>query len=252
MVVMGTGCAARLEMPREETPPLLNTLSAEERQAGWRLLWDGHSAAGWRSVHADHFPAHGWVMEQGVLTVLPRSRGGRPGGDIITRERFSEFELELEFKLTRGANSGVKYFAQPGLAPVTGEGTRTNRGPTLGLEYQILDDAHHPDARAGRDGNRTLASLYDLLPPSPGKPVRPVGHWNSARIVVRGRQVEHWLNGEKVLTYERGGELFRAAVARSKFRDVPGFGEWPDGHILLQDHGSQVSFRNLKIRVPPR
>jgi hypothetical protein len=227
-----------------------NTLTEAERRAGWRLLWDGRSTDGWRSAAADGFPAKGWTIRDGALTV-ERGGGGESerGGDVITRERFSSFELQVDFKLTAGANSGIKYLVQPDLAPIDASGAKAAKGSAIGCEYQLLDDALHPDAKAGRDGNRTLASLYDLIPAAPAKPARPVGEWNTARIVARGARVEHWLNGFKVLEYERGSEDFRRLVAQSKYRNIPGFGEWPDGHVLLQDHGDEVSFRNLKIRV---
>lgn len=234
----------------EPTPA--NTLSDAEKAAGWRLLWDGQTATGWRAAKAESFPRRGWQMTNGVLTVLP-SDGGEStgGGDIISRERFSEFELLVDFKITEGANSGIKYFVQPNLRPidkVTGKPTAI--GSAIGLEFQILDDLRHPDAKLGKNGNRTIGSLYDLIPAAPGKKTHPIGEWNTARIVVTGKHVEHWLNGEKVLEYERGSEAYRKIVAGSKYKDIPEFGEWTDGHILLQDHGNLVSFRNLKIRVP--
>ncbi len=235
----------------QEVQAAPNTLSAAETKAGWRLLWDGKSTEGWRSAKSDEFPAKGWEIKDGVLSVL--ASGGAEsaaGGDIITRERFAEFELRLEFKITPGANSGIKYFCQPNLDPITGTGARAASGSAIGLEFQILDDARHPDAKLGRDGNRTIGSLYDLMTADAAKPVRPPGEWNSARILVKGPHVEHWLNGVQVLSYERGDPAFRAAVAASKYQNIPGFGEWPDGHILLQDHGNFVSFRNIKIRVP--
>lgn len=238
-----------LEPGQSPTP---NRLHPAEQDAGWSLLWDGHTTAGWRGAKLDNFPKRGWEIKDGVLRVL--ATGGAEsaaGGDIITRERYAEFDLQLEFKLSPGANSGIKYFCQPNLDPITGTGARTATGSAIGLEYQILDDARHPDAKQGRDGNRTLASLYDLLTASASKQPNPIGEWNHARILVRGPHVEHWLNGRRVLTYERGTPAFRELVQLSKYKTIPGFGEWPDGHILLQDHGDEVSFRNLKLRGQP-
>jgi hypothetical protein len=226
-----------------------NTLTDAERRDGWRLLWDGATTNGWRSARSDAFPAHGWTLKDGILTV-EASGGGEAagGGDIVTRERFSDFELSVDFRLTAGANSGIKYFVQTDLAPIDGSGRRAASGSAIGCEYQLLDDLRHPDAKLGRDGNRTLASLYDLIPAAAEKPARPIGEWNRAAIVARGRHVEHWLNGVKVLDYERGSDPFRRLVAQSKYHDVAGFGEWSDGVILLQEHGNEVSFRNVKIR----
>lgn len=232
------------------TPPD-NTLSAEEQAAGWRLLWDGKTTTGWRSAKAESFPTKGWEIKDGVLSVL--ATGGAEaaaGGDIITRDRFSQFELVLDFKITPGANSGIKYFCQPNLDPITGTGAKTTTGSAIGLEYQILDDERHPDAKLGRDGNRTIGSLYDLMTAAASKQPNPIGEWNTARLLVQGNHVEHWLNGQKVLSYERGTPAFREIVALSKYKTIPGFGEWADGHILLQDHGDAVSFRNIKLRVP--
>lgn len=231
--------------------PAPNTLTPAEKATGWRLLWDGKTTEGWRSAKAAAFPSQGWQIKDGALCVVANSGAeSASGGDIITRDRYSDFELRLEFKLTPGANSGIKYFVQPNLDPVTGAGAKAAVGSAIGPEYQVLDDARHPDAKLGINGNRTLASLYDLLPADPGKKPNPIGQWNAARIVVRGNHVEHWLNGQKVLEYERATPAFREAVANSKFKSIPGFGEWPDGHILLQEHGDEVSYRNIKIRVP--
>jgi hypothetical protein len=224
-----------------------NTLTDYEVSKGWRMLWDGKTTEGWRSARAQEFPEKGWEIEDGVLSVL-ESDGGEStnGGDIITRDKFSSFELMLEFKITEGANSGIKYFVDPEI----------NKGPgsSIGLEYQILDDKEHPDAQKGVKGNRTLASLYDLIPagnlsvPGRNKPFRGVGEWNQARLIVKGNHIEHWLNGFKVLEYERNTPMYRALVAYSKYKDWPDFGELPRGHILLQDHGNLVSFRSIKIR----
>jgi len=225
-----------------------NTLAESEKAAGWRLLWDGKTTAGWRGVKTATFPSRKWEIKEGVFTVraarTPLSSGG---GSIITREQFTNFELVTDFKLTPGANSGIKYFVQSNLDPKN----QTGAGPSVGCEFQLLDDERHPDAKQGRDGNRTLGSLYDLIPAAITKQPKPIGEWNTARILVRGKHVEHWLNGQKVLEYERGSAAFRARVAQSKFNNIASFGEWPTGHILLQEHGDRVHFRNIKIRTLP-
>ncbi|MBC8009603.1 MAG: DUF1080 domain-containing protein [Burkholderiales bacterium] len=234
-----------------EIPPKANTLTAAEKAAGWRLLWDGETTTGWRSAKATTFPANGWSIKDGVLNIA--ASGGREAagaGDIISVDRFRQFELMVDFKYAAGANSGIKYYVQPALPAVTGTGAQAPRGSSIGLEFQILDDLLHPDAKMGRDGNRTIASLYDLIPASAAKNPNPIGEWNTARVLVTGQHVEHWLNGTKVLEYERGSPEFRDIVARSKYKNIAAFGEWEEGHILLQDHGNDVSFRNIKIRVP--
>ena len=226
---------------KKEAGPAPNTLSREEKQDGWKLLFDGKTMNGWRGAYLDSLPTKGWEVKDGILMV--QASGGAEaafGGDIVTVEQYGSFELVVDFRLTEGANSGIKYF-------VTEQQPRTP-GSAKGLEYQLLDDARHPDARLGINGNRTLASVYDLFPAT-NKTVRPIGEWNHARIVVQGKHVEHWLNGIKVLEYERGGKEFLAHKAESKFKDLDGFGEAPKGHILLQDHGDQVFFRNIKIRI---
>lgn len=234
----------------DRTPPP-NTLAPHEEAAGWRLLWDGKTTSGWRGAKIETFPKSGWQIENGELTVLASGGGeAAAGGDIVTVDRFREFELMLEFKITPGANSGIKYLCQPNLDPITGTGAKAATGSAIGLEYQILDDERHPDAKQGRDGNRTVASLYDLIPAATTKRSAAIGEWNTARISCLGNSVIHWLNGQRVLEYERGSAPFREFVAQSKFKAIPGFGEWEDGHILLQDHGDRVSFRSIKIRVP--
>ncbi len=229
-------------LPRQSTEKgsLPNTLSQKEVQEGWKLLFNGTSLQGWRGAYLDSLPQKGWGVRDGVILVR-ESGGGESvgGGDIVTVEEYGSFELKLDFKLTEGANSGIKYF-------VTEQEPKT-AGLAKGLEYQLLDDAKHPDAKLGINGNRTLASLYDLMP-ARKKVVRPIGEWNTARILVRGKHVEHWLNGVKVLEYERGGKEFLQHKAQSKFKDLAGFGEAERGHILLQDHGNTVYFRNVKIR----
>lgn len=219
-----------------------NALTADEKNNGWEMLWDGETTKAWRGARLDEFPEKGWKIENGELTVLASGGGeSEAGGDIVTKELYGDFELKVDFKITEGANSGIKYFVD----------TDLNKGPgsSIGLEYQILDDEVHPDAKLGNhEGSRTMASLYDLIQANPDKPVNPVGEWNTAHIVSEGNKVEHWLNGVKVLEYERKSEDYRKLVAESKYVDWPDFGEAEKGHILLQDHGNEVSFKNIKIK----
>ncbi len=225
-----------------------NKLSAEEQAAGWRLLFDGTTSTGWRSTRSPTFPTTGWEVKDGLLSVT--EHGGEEGGyagDIITMRKYSDFELSVDFRITPGANSGIKYFVDLDLTP-----GHDGHGSNVGFEYQILDDAVHPDGKKGRNGDRTVASLYDMIPAATNKPIHPVGEWNTARIVVRGTHGEHWLNGVKVLEYDRGTAGFRATVAASKFHVYPGFGEANSGYLLLQDHGFPVSFRNIKILELPK
>lgn len=227
-----------------------NTLTDTEKAAGWILLWDGKTTDGWRSPKTEEFPSNGWSIKDGVLSTL--ENGGEEsagGGDIITRKRYSDFELSVDFKITPGANSGVKIFVQPNLSPIDKQtGKPAAVGSAIGLESQILDDKLHPDAKLGSNGNRTIGSLYDLIPAPLDKKVMPIGEWNNARIVSKGKHVEFYLNGVKTVEFERGSEDFRKRVAASKYAKIDGFGEWEDGHIMLQEHGNAVSFRNVKLR----
>lgn len=231
----------------DEVSYLKNELSEWEKRKGWRLLWDGETTNGWRGAKLDHFPETGWQIEDGVLTVLATDGGEATGpGDIITNNLYSDFELELEFKITEGANSGIKYFVDAEL--------NQGEGSAIGTEYQILDDDRHPDAEQGVAGNRTVGSLYDLIPAEnlsiqgAGKPFNGVGNWNKARIVSKDGHVEHWMNNQKIVEYDRFSQVFRALVQNSKYLEWDEFGRWPKGHLLLQDHGNEVSFRNIKVR----
>ncbi|HEY4417502.1 MAG TPA: DUF1080 domain-containing protein [Verrucomicrobiae bacterium] len=230
-----------------------NTLTAAEKAAGWQLLWDGKTTAGWRSPKTDEFPGKSWNMADGILTVDPGvdNSGAESGlgGDIITRKRYANFELTADFRTSPGCNSGIKIFVQPNLSPIDKvTGKPSGAGSAIGLEYQILDDVRHPDAKLGRNGDRRLGSLYDLIPAPKDKKVMPMGEWNHARILSQGKHVEFWLNGKLTVEFDRGSAAFREAVALSKFKNIPDFGEWADGHILLQEHGSTVSFKNVKLR----
>ena len=220
-----------------------NKLTAHEEKNGWQLLWDGETTKGWRGAKLTTFPTDGWVIENGELTVL--ENGGEEsaaGGDIVTNEVYGDFELKLEFKITEGANSGIKYYVD----------TEINKGPgsSIGLEYQILDDARHKDAKRGNhEGSRTLASLYDLVKADPNKFVNEIGEWNTAYIKSKDNQVEHWLNGQKVLSFERKGKEFLKLVTESKYAKWKNFGMLEKGQILLQDHGNKVSYKNIKIKT---
>jgi Domain of Unknown Function (DUF1080) len=220
-----------------------NTLTSYEKKNGWKLLFDGKTSNGWRGAYKPTFPEIEWVVRDGTITVLSsQGKEGGNGGDIVTTGEYKAFDLSFEFRLTPGANSGVKYFVTL---------TENNTGSAIGLEYQVLDDSLHPDAKLGRDGDRTLASLYDLIPSKkPASVIRPVGEWNTGRVVVYpDNRVEHYLNGIKVLEYVRGSKEFRDLVAISKFKVWKNFGEAPKGHILLQDHGNEVNFRSIKLKM---
>jgi hypothetical protein len=250
-------CTSNLEKQRTPVNPdipqvsyLENQLSDREKAEGWNLLWDGKTTEGWRGAKLDKFPEHGWNIANGILSV-EESDGAesRNGGDIVTIDKYENFILEVDFKITEGANSGIKYFVDTEL--------NQGEGSSIGCEYQILDDNIHPDAKLGRGGNRTLASLYDLITanaknfnPDLPREKRSNGYdWNRAKIIVRGDDVEHYLNGILVVKYNRSGQQWKDIVAESKYKIWPNFGETRTGHILLQDHGDHVMFKNVKIKT---
>lgn len=200
---------------------------------GYQPIFDGKTSEGWRSINGPDFPKVGWEIKDGIIAVL-----GKKGGDIITAKKYTNFDLCFEFKLTPGANSGVKYFIDPDKP----------KDKAVGYEFQVLDDDKHPDAKLGISGNRTQASLYDILPARADKKVKPIGEWNQGRIVVKGDHIEHWLNGEKVVEFDRTSPEFKAHFEASKFKKDTGFGSRTGGHILLQDHNNLVYFRNLRIK----
>ena len=211
-----------------------NTLSAEEKAAGWTLLFDGSSMSQWRGYQKPDTTGLRWQVKDGCLGLPPAdgadTRGSR---DLITRDQFGDFELKWQYRISPGGNSGVKYFV-----------TET-REAAIGHEFQIIDDEKHPDAKL-RDNRRT-GSFYDVLAAPAAKPRGP-GEWNEGRILVKGNHVEHWLNGSKILEYTLDSDDLRKAIADSKFKDMAGFDKHQRGHILLQDHGDQVCYAGIKIR----
>jgi len=208
----------------------LNQLTPAEKAAGWQLLWDGATTTGWRGYNQKTFPDHGWVIEDGCL------HRASAGGDIITDALYDEFELEFDWKIAPGANSGLKYFVLE--AP----------GGAIGHEYQIVDDQLNSDGKRGAKWR--TAAFYDVIPAATNKVLLPPGQFNHSRILVKGKHVEHWLNGGKTVEYELESAELDEAIATSKFRKVTTFNKLLKGHILLQDHGDEVWFRNLKIRLP--
>ena len=196
---------------------------------GWRSLFDGRNADQWRAYHGDSLPA-GWQVVDGALTRVAEA------GDIVTREQFQDFELALEWKVEPGGNSGIFY--------------RVAEAPELkavwqsGPEFQVLDDARHPD---GRRPDTSAGACYGLYP-APRGIVRPAGEWNETRIVVQGTHVEHWLNGSRVVAFELGSGDWAERVGRSKFATMPRYGREARGHIALQDHGDWVAYRHIRIR----
>jgi hypothetical protein len=229
-----------LALAKSQSPaaaPPVNTLTAKEKAAGWKLLFDGKTTKGWRAFKSGPVPADHWVAKEGSLECV----GGKKVTDIVTEDEFDNFELVWDWKITPGGNSGVKYLVDESMAKKGNDG--------IGFEYQILDDEKHPDAKKGKDGDRTAGSLYDLIPAAKDKKLNPVGEWNESRLLVDGNHVEHWLNGVKVLSYERGSADMKARIAESKYKDIKGFGEVQKGHLLLQDHDNEVYYRNVKIRV---
>jgi len=214
----------------------LPTLTAAEQADGWELIFDGKSFQGLRTLAGG-----GWEIKDGMLLATPIPHGRQM--DIITEKQFGNFELTFEFALSENTNSGVKY-----LVTDQYEG---HEGSYLGLEYQLLDDIHYQYPERGN--LRSVASLYDLIAADPGKTVHALGQWNTAKIKVDGNLISHWLNGDKVVEYDRSTSSFFTLVADSKYNDLEGFGQTSKGHLLFQNEGTPIAFRNIKIReiLPP-
>jgi hypothetical protein len=216
-----------------------NSLTDREIKEGWTLLFDGSTFTNWMNAKTGTSPASGWIIKNGTITVNPVAGTQAPGSDIVSVKKYRNFELSVDFNYMPGANSGIKYFVD----------TEVENGSlaSIGCEYQVLDDKLHPDAKLGINGNRTLAGLYDLIPPK-NKIDNGPEKWNRATIIVKGNHIQHWLNGKMTLEYDRGTPAWKEIVATSKFKASPGFGEGREGRILLQYHGDVVSFKNIKIR----
>jgi hypothetical protein len=242
----------------EQTSGGPNQLSGAEQRAGWRLLFDGRTLAGWRGLGYPGVPAGHWTVEDGAIRkiaterVAPGPDGKRPsGGDLMTVAAFGDFELSWDWKMSAAGNSGLKYNVseelsggQPSnvLRPATGAPGVSHSA--IGFEYQMIDDDRHSD---GKLPTHRSGALYDLITPE-NKQLKPVGEWNHSAIVFRGSHGEHWLNGIKVVEYELGSARLDSALAASKFKSMPWYAQRRTGHIVLQDHGDDVWIRNVKIR----
>ena len=208
-----------------------NVLTDAEKMDGWKSLFDGKTTTGWLALGGKPFPDQGWTVSEGALH---HAKGGG-GGDIVTAEAYEDFELTWEWKIGEGGNSGLKYNL-----PDAAKG--------VGFEYQLLDDAKHPDAKL-HDGTRTTGSLYDVIAARADKKMNAIGEWNESRVLVKGNHVEHWLNGVKTVEFEMGGDVLKTAIAGSKFKTNAAFGVKTKSPILLQDHGDEISLRSMKIRA---
>jgi 3-keto-disaccharide hydrolase len=241
-------CAGSLAA-QSTSPAAPNQLTAAERAAGWRLLFDGKTLTGWRGLGYDTVPSAHWVVVDGTIKKIasgnvPKLPDGQPlvGGDLMTVDVFGDFELSWEWKVTPGANSGVKYNVSEELSV-----QNAPNHAALGFEYQMLDDDRHPD---GKLPTHRAGALYDLAAPNDAKHLQPVGEWNQSRIIFRGNHGEHWLNGARVVVFDLGTPAMDSALAASKFHPFPWFGQRrkEGGHIILQDHNDEVYFRNIKVR----
>ena len=233
-----------------------NTLTAAEQAAGWKLLFDGSSFAGWHALGYGPVPPSVWTIKDGEIEKLASGKvatqkDGQPmkGADLITDSTYQNFEVSFQWKVTPGANSGVKYNVDEALSK-----KYSGNNAALGFEYQVLDDSLHPD---GKLPTHRASALYDLIAPNASKHLNPVGQWNTSKIVFVGNHGEHWLNGVKVVDYDLGTPAFDSLLAKSKYRTIPGFATRRRGHLVLQDHpgryqnADEVWYRDVKIHVLP-
>lgn len=221
-------------LPADASPSRGYLAPAAEK---WEVLFDGKNLDQWRKATDESAPSEAWLVEKGTLVM----KKGQRGGDILTRQQYDNFELEWEFNLTEAANSGIKYQVS------SIRNAKTNKDSPMGIEYQIIDDYNHPEIKPDPSGTSSTGAAYLLYAPQ-GKKLKPAGQWNKARLVVRGKQAEHWLNGVKITAYTRGTEEFKKKVAATKFKDYPDYALADRGHIMLTDHGDQVYYRNIRIK----
>ena len=235
-----------LPLPASAQKDDANQLSAADKAAGWRMLFDGKTLKGWRGLGYDSVPTAHWKVVNGTIMKVasgkvPKMPDGQPanGGDLMTTDHFKNFELAFEWKVPPGANSGVKYNVSEEMSK------KSSNHAALGFEYQVLDDALNSDNKIP---THRAGSLYDLITPNAEKQLRPVGEWNQSRIVFRGNHGEHWLNGKKIVEYDLGSPRMDSLLAASKYAKIKGFGDKRDGHIILQDHNDAAYYRNIRIR----
>jgi hypothetical protein len=201
---------------------------------GFKPLFDGKTLNGWRGYKKTDTKDTRWKVENGLVTIPGTGEGDTHGQhDLITDATYDQFDIKWDWKIAEGGNSGLKYFVLE------------DQPSAIGHEYQMIDDERHPDAKIGP--HRQTAAFYDVFPAA-DRPMKKAGEWNSSEVIVKGNHVEHWLNGKRVLQYELDSPELRAAIAKSKFKDIARFGKPQKGHILIQDHGDQVWFRNVRIK----
>ncbi|CAN5795256.1 hypothetical protein BH11GEM1_BH11GEM1_32410 [soil metagenome] len=247
LVLVVVSIAGLSAQPLRAQQPGPNGLSVRERSAGWKLLFDGTTFAGWRGLGYDSVPSAHWNIVEGAIHkipggAVPRMPDGQPavGGDLMTTSSFRDFELAFEWKVAPGANSGVKYNVSEEMSMKVAP-----NHAALGFEYQVLDDALNDDNKIP---SHRAGALYDMIPPNENKRLQPVGQWNQSVIVMKGNHGEHWLNGAIVVRFDLRTARMDSLVAASKYHAIPGFADHREGHIILQDHADEAWFRSIKLR----
>jgi hypothetical protein len=218
-----------------------NSLTKSEKKEGWQLLFDGKTTDGWRGAYSSEFPKTGWVIKDGELRgELQNGAESGDAGDIVTLKKYKNFELKFDWKLGNGGNSGIKYFIEERLP-------KPQKGSQMGYEYQLIDDADYIYLNKKLPQNLKTASIYDVVAAQKGDVEMNI--WHHSAIIIKENQIEHWLDGKMVLNVNRQSKEFLDGFSKSKFKDYTGFEKIEEGHILLQDHGHSVSFKNIKIKT---